>query len=117
MVLLSFSRTALLRRTSYKRFPRGAGLELIYSFILSAFLVTHLLCPERELFGRISLPKFFARRALRIWPPAGRPRIGTEPVPTRTGRWQAWANRVTDVSGAARAVAILETLESSASLL
>lgn len=42
------------------------GVDLF--FILSAFLVTHLLCTERKLCGEISLSKFYARRALRIWP-------------------------------------------------
>jgi peptidoglycan/LPS O-acetylase OafA/YrhL len=42
------------------------GVDLF--FILSAFLVTHLLCTEKELYGKISLPKFYARRVLRIWP-------------------------------------------------
>ncbi len=42
------------------------GVDLF--FILSAFLVTHLLCTEQKAYGKISLPKFYARRALRIWP-------------------------------------------------
>lgn len=42
------------------------GVDLF--FILSAFLVTHLLCAEQKAYGKISLPKFYARRALRIWP-------------------------------------------------
>lgn len=42
------------------------GVDLF--FVLSAFLVTHLLCTERKMYGEISLAKFYARRALRIWP-------------------------------------------------
>jgi len=37
-------------------------------FVLSGFLITHLLLEERTTTGRISLTKFYARRALRIWP-------------------------------------------------
>ncbi len=37
-------------------------------FVLSGFLITRLLMRERTIAGRISLPRFFARRALRIVP-------------------------------------------------
>lgn len=42
------------------------GVDLF--FVLSAFLVTHLLCVEIQTYRQISLSKFYARRALRIWP-------------------------------------------------
>ncbi len=42
------------------------GVDLF--FVLSAFLVTYLLRQEQLIHGRISLPKFYARRILRIWP-------------------------------------------------
>ncbi|MBU6453059.1 MAG: acyltransferase [Cyanobacteria bacterium REEB67] len=42
------------------------GVDLF--FVLSAFLITSLLLRERGATETISLPKFFARRALRIWP-------------------------------------------------
>jgi peptidoglycan/LPS O-acetylase OafA/YrhL len=37
-------------------------------FVLSGFLITTLLATEKEQRGRISLPKFWARRALRLMP-------------------------------------------------
>jgi peptidoglycan/LPS O-acetylase OafA/YrhL len=37
-------------------------------FVLSGFLITYLLISEHEQNGRISLPHFYLRRVLRIWP-------------------------------------------------
>jgi len=42
------------------------GVQLF--FAISGFLITTLLLRERDLAGRISLSKFYARRALRIFP-------------------------------------------------
>ncbi|MGB6941381.1 MAG: acyltransferase [Bryobacteraceae bacterium] len=44
------------------------GVEVF--FVLSGFLITWLLCLEEDKRGPISLPSFYARRALRILPPA-----------------------------------------------
>ncbi len=37
-------------------------------FLISGFLITYLLISEKTKTGRINYPKFFVRRALRIWP-------------------------------------------------
>lgn len=45
----------------------GFGVEIF--FVLSGFLITHLLLKEEQTIGIISLPLFYARRTLRILPP------------------------------------------------
>lgn len=50
--------------------PRGislAGHGVTIFFVLSGFLITYLLLAEKER-GEISIPKFYMRRILRIWP-------------------------------------------------
>jgi len=37
-------------------------------FVLSGFLITYLLLCERDRTGGLSVPRFYGRRALRIWP-------------------------------------------------
>ena len=37
-------------------------------FVISGFLITHLLLRERNKTGRIDLTKFYIRRTFRIWP-------------------------------------------------
>jgi peptidoglycan/LPS O-acetylase OafA/YrhL len=46
----------------------GFGVESF--FVLSGFFITWLLCVEEDRRGAISLPSFYARRSLRILPPA-----------------------------------------------
>ncbi len=43
-------------------------LGVILFFVLSGFLITYLLLEEKSRFRNISLPKFYIRRILRIWP-------------------------------------------------
>ncbi len=49
------------------RVPGGFGVTLF--FVLSGYLITGLLLAEHESFGRIDLPRFYLRRALRLLPP------------------------------------------------
>ena len=42
------------------------GVDLF--FVLSAYLITEVLLREKRARGTISIPSFYARRALRIWP-------------------------------------------------
>jgi peptidoglycan/LPS O-acetylase OafA/YrhL len=46
----------------------GGWIGVVVFFVLSGFLITHLLLEERTRTGEISLSKFYVRRALRIWP-------------------------------------------------
>ncbi|HQR09367.1 MAG TPA: acyltransferase [Gemmatales bacterium] len=48
-------------------FPGGFGVTIF--FFLSGYLITTLLRREYERHGRISIPKFYLRRTLRIFPP------------------------------------------------
>ena len=48
---------------------KSAGaMGVNFFFVLSGFLITYLLLEENELRGRIDVPAFYVRRALRIWP-------------------------------------------------
>jgi peptidoglycan/LPS O-acetylase OafA/YrhL len=48
--------------------PRKGALGVDLFFVLSGFLITTLLLEERAQTGRVSLPAFFRRRALRLLP-------------------------------------------------
>ncbi len=44
----------------------GFGVDVF--FLISGFLITYILLKEKERFSKINIPKFFIRRAFRIWP-------------------------------------------------
>jgi peptidoglycan/LPS O-acetylase OafA/YrhL len=46
----------------------GGDVGVTWFFVLSGFLITTLLLEERDRFGAVDLPKFYARRALRLLP-------------------------------------------------
>jgi peptidoglycan/LPS O-acetylase OafA/YrhL len=48
--------------------PSGGFLTLDIFYVLSGFLITSLLLGELDKRGRVSLPAFYARRALRLFP-------------------------------------------------
>ena len=56
------------KRLLAENFKFSGELGVIVFFVLSGFLITHLLLEERTRTGQISLSKFYVRRALRIWP-------------------------------------------------
>ena len=50
-------------------FGPGMGTQGVwFFFVLSGFLITHLLLAEREKSGTVSIRDFYIRRILRIWP-------------------------------------------------
>jgi peptidoglycan/LPS O-acetylase OafA/YrhL len=55
-------------RFIYQNIISKGSLGVNFFFVLSGFLITHLLIKERELTGTISLKSFYYKRILRIWP-------------------------------------------------
>lgn len=47
---------------------RNGDLGVSFFFVLSGFLITHLLLKEKEMNQKINIPNFYMRRVLRIWP-------------------------------------------------
>jgi peptidoglycan/LPS O-acetylase OafA/YrhL len=50
------------------RFATNLSIGVDLFFIISGFLITYLLIREKDKSGTINIPKFYIRRALRIWP-------------------------------------------------
>lgn len=46
----------------------GGYVGVYFFFVLSGFLITYIICSEKQRTGSIDLRNFFARRVLRIWP-------------------------------------------------
>jgi peptidoglycan/LPS O-acetylase OafA/YrhL len=55
--------------TMFDEFPVKAGFGVDIFFVLSGFLITYLILQEEASAGFLSIPRFYARRALRILPP------------------------------------------------
>ncbi len=58
----------LVYHSNFSTFP-GAWVSMSVFFALSGFLITAMLCADRERHGRIGLKNFYSRRAVRLLPP------------------------------------------------
>jgi peptidoglycan/LPS O-acetylase OafA/YrhL len=47
---------------------KGGEVAVQFFFVLSGFLITYLIIAEKHQTGRVNFKRYFARRALRIWP-------------------------------------------------
>ncbi|MGB7449421.1 MAG: acyltransferase, partial [Ornithinimicrobium sp.] len=116
------SRTGVVRPTGYRPDIEGMravaiGLVLWYHaglpflpggfvgvdvfFVISGFLITGLLIKELELQGRISLPRFYARRAKRLLPATAVVLVATAALTWLTQPVVQWRAFGVDIVGAA----------------
>jgi peptidoglycan/LPS O-acetylase OafA/YrhL len=58
----------MTRRFHPRLFGQTAGFGVDMFFVISGFLIVTLLIRERERYGKVNLRKFYARRAIRIFP-------------------------------------------------
>lgn len=68
-VILGHTQSALLDRIPFNASFRNGGQGVAVFFVLSGFLITHLLVKELRRDGQISLRRFYLRRTFRIFPP------------------------------------------------
>lgn len=47
---------------------KGGGIGVQFFFVLSGFLITYIICEEKQRTDSLNLKHFFMRRVLRIWP-------------------------------------------------
>jgi peptidoglycan/LPS O-acetylase OafA/YrhL len=63
------SMPAFLQRISVIQFLGNGSLGVAIFFVISGFLITHLLVKEQSATGNINLRRFYLRRTFRIFPP------------------------------------------------
>jgi peptidoglycan/LPS O-acetylase OafA/YrhL len=68
-VMLGHTRSALFDRIPFNAVFRHGGLGVAVFFVISGFLITHLLMKELRCEGTINLKRFYLRRTFRIFPP------------------------------------------------
>jgi peptidoglycan/LPS O-acetylase OafA/YrhL len=68
-VILGHTRDATLDHLRFLAIFRNGGQGVTVFFVLSGFLITHLLLKEKARYGAIDLREFYFRRTLRIFPP------------------------------------------------
>jgi len=60
---------SLANNAHFHHFIQSLGKHSVYFFfVLSGFLITHLIVQEKKKFGVFDFQKFYMRRVLRIWP-------------------------------------------------
>jgi peptidoglycan/LPS O-acetylase OafA/YrhL len=69
-VILGHTDTPLFVRWRNVLFPfQYGGMGVMIFFVISGFLITHLLLKEQQATGTVNLKNFYIRRTLRIFPP------------------------------------------------
>lgn len=68
-VMLGHSHSAFLDSIPFNHSFRNGDQGVAIFFVISGFLITHLLLREQNKTGTISLRRFYLRRTLRIFPP------------------------------------------------
>ncbi|MGI4827968.1 MAG: acyltransferase family protein [Janthinobacterium lividum] len=69
IVVLDHKRSALLARIPHNDLFRNGRQGVAVFFVLSGFLITHLLLRELDSTETINLKRFYKRRSFRIFPP------------------------------------------------
>lgn len=69
VVILGHTHSSLLDRIPFNASFRNGGQGVAVFFVISGFLITHLLLKELRREGQINLRRFYLRRTFRIFPP------------------------------------------------
>ena len=69
MVIAGHLRSSVLDRIPFNASFRRGGVGVGIFFVISGFLITHLLIEEQNKTGQLDLKRFYLRRSFRIFPP------------------------------------------------